>query len=108
MVVQGYFVVDWLVFMDFEICDGFMCFGDQWFLVGNCGYVGQGIFDGFMVCCCFIYIYIQGDFGDFWYFYDVIVIQFFFEFWYDLFVVNFFQIIYGLFVFMCLVFCCQI
>lgn len=70
VVMQCYYCVDWVILVDFEVCDCFVGFCDDWFLVGDFCEVVNGVFDDFFVSDCFVKIYVQCDFGDVWYFYD--------------------------------------
>lgn len=79
-VMQSYFIVDWIVLMDFEVCNRFVCFGDQWFLIGDCCQVCCCVIQQFFVSDCFINIYVQGDFFDLRDLYDRIVVKFSYEF----------------------------
>lgn len=90
VVMQGDFDVDWLVFMDFEVCDGFMSVSYDWFLISDFFQIGYGVFDDFFVIDCFVKIYVQGDFGNVWNFYYVCQLKFFFQFGCDFFLINFF------------------
>lgn len=44
--------------MDFEVCDCFVGFCDDWFLVGDFCEVVNGVFDDFFVSDCFVKIYV--------------------------------------------------
>lgn len=79
-VMQSYFIVDRIVLMDFEVCNRFVCFGDQRFLIGDCCQVCCCVIQQFFVSDRFINIYVQGDFFDLRDLYDRIVVKFSYEF----------------------------
>lgn len=92
VVVQCYVGVDWYFFMQLELRDRFVGFGDLWFLVGDCGQVFYCAFDQFGVLRCFVDVYVYYDFGESGYLYDVRVFEFFVQFVDDFFVVFCFQL----------------